>query len=224
MRRMAMAFVAAALMALTIVPAQATQITLQGVNYDQLGALVDFGYSYDAALNQGVVDLGITNTSTDLSRLTSFAFNLPSSIAGLISFTGPASWEGRFNPDHINTPQAFGKFDVAGLSGETFGGGAPQYGIPVGETFEFLFRFSGSDLASLSDLSFLGLDSHVNPRTGDLAEPFIARFQRAGENGNLSDVAVPAPVPEPGTMVLLSFGILSLCIYSKRRTSAAALA
>jgi hypothetical protein len=221
---MAMAIIAAALMALTTVPAMATQLTLQGVNHDYLSAAVDFDYSYDAAHNQGLVDIGITNTSTDNSRLTSFAFNLPSNITGLASFTGPSSWEGRINPDHINTPEAFGKFDVAGLSGESFGGGSAKYGIPVGQTFEFLFRFSGSDLASLTDLSFLGLDSYAKPRSNDELEPFIARFQKVGENGDMNDLAVPAPVPEPGTMVLLGFGALSLCIYSKRRGRAAGLA
>ena len=219
MKRMLTVIAAAAFMALAALPAAATQLTLQGVNHDFVSAMVDFDYSYDAAHNQGVVDLDITNTSTDRSRLTSFAFNLPSNIARLASFTGPADWEGRFDPNRINTPQDFGRFDVAGLSGDTFGGGLPKYGIPVGQTFEFVFRFVGSDLAGLDNLSFLGLDSYVNPRSSDLAEPFIARFQRVGDDRNLSDVAVVAPVPEPGTMVLLSFGVLSLCIYSKRKKS-----
>ncbi len=217
MKRMLTAIAAAAFMALAAWPAAATQLTLQGVNHDFVSAMVDFDYHYDAAHNQGVVDLDIANTSTDRSRLTSFAFNLPSNIASLASFTGPADWEGRFDPNRINTPQDFGRFDVAGLSGDTFGGGLPRYGIPVGQTFEFVFRFVGSDLAGLSDASFLGLDSYVNPRSNDIAEPFIARFQRVGDDRNLSDVAVVAPVPEPGTMVLLSFGVLSLCIYGKRK-------
>lgn len=225
MRRMVAAIAAASLMALSALPAMATQITLQGATYDYLSATVDFSYQYDAAHNQGVVDLDIANTSTDsTSRLTSFAFNLPSNIASLASFTGPSGWEGKFKPNGINTPQSFGKFDVAGLSGQNFGNGTAREGIPVGQEFEFLFRFTGSDLAGLTDVSFLGLDSYTNPRSSDTAEPFIARFQRAGEEGNLNDVAVPAPVPEPGTMVLLGFGLLTLCVYSKRRSWAASLA
>lgn len=227
MKKMAVA-IAAALITLSALAAQATTFTLQGVNYDYLGAKVDFNYTYDAAHNQGVVDLDIKNISTDNSRLTSFAFNIPANVTGLVSLTGPTGWTGKFNPDNIGTPQAFGKFDVAGLTGNNFNGGFPNYGIPVGQTYDFLFRFAGTNLNVLTDFSFLGLDSFVNPKTADVGTPFIARFQRVGADGGLSDEAIisdsgstPAPVPEPGTMVLLNLGILGFCVYFKRRNFSA---
>lgn len=217
MKKMLATIAAAGLIALSILPAQATQFTLLGVNYDQLEASVSFDYQFDAARSLGIVDVGIKNLSLDNSRLTSFAFNVPRNITGLVSFAGPAGWEGRFDPNRINTPQSFGRFDVAGLSGETFGGGVPRDGIPVGETFGFVFQFSGMNLAGLDDISFLELGSRVNPVTDDISEPFIARFQRVGAERNLSDVATiqdggsgntsPTVVPEPSTLAMLGLGL-----------------
>jgi hypothetical protein len=188
----------------------ATTFDLFGFNYpDQVAASVNFAYNSGS----GQIDLSLTNNSDYDAKLTGFAFNVPDKITGVSGFTGPSGWSESFDPDNINTPGQFGKFDLAGLTGPNFNGGDPGDGIPPSSTFDFTFVLLGSDLDLLTENSFLGLLSDAG--RNDSPQPFIARFQNVGLDGSGSDVAV---VPIPTTLLLLSSGLLGL-VGVRRRSS-----
>lgn len=181
----------------------ATSFDLAGFNFpDQILASVDFGYDP----NLGKISVSLTNKSEFDARLTAFAFNAPDNVTGVGSFSGPANWSESFSPDSINSPDQFGNFDLAGLTGPNFNGGDPNDGIPLLSTFNFEFFLIGTGLDGLTEDSFLALLSNpVNPN--DNLQPFMARFQRVGLDGNGSDVAV---VPIPAAAWLLGSGLVGL--------------
>jgi hypothetical protein len=192
-----------------------------GFNDPNLRAKVDFGY--DPSL--GIINIDITNTSSgaaeDDPRFTAFAFNLPSNVAGFSNFTvtGTAGWSGLYDLNNIDTPGQFGLFDMAGLTGPNFNGGDPNIGIQRGDTFNFEFTLTGSDLNLLNEDSFLGLSSYDALGSPDeLEQYFIGRFQRTGLGGEGSDVAIPGtPIPEPATMLLFGSGLLGLAGYGRKK-------
>jgi hypothetical protein len=186
-------------------PAAATSFSIVGVEDSALTALVDFNYG------GGVIDIGITNNSPFDARLTAFAFNVPDAVTGLSGFTGPTGWNSHFTVDGINSPGQYGFFDVAAITGPNFNGGSPNDGIPPSNTFSFSFTLTG-DLTGLSTDSFLNQLSAAGPGQPD-PQWFIGRFQRTGEFGQGSDVAIPGngggvpPIPEPATMLLVGAGL-----------------
>jgi hypothetical protein len=197
------------------------ELTLQGVSDHTLSANVLL--AYNPLLGQ--LSLNITNTSANYDpRLTSFAFNLPTAISGISSFSStPTGWSYVLDRNDINTPGQFGFYDAAGLTGPNFNGGSPNLGIPIGSTFSFLFTFTGSNLGNLNESSFVNLRSY-DPAGGpnESEQAFIARFQRVGAGGGGSDVAIPTDihqVPEPATLLFSGIGLLGLASRLRRRTS-----
>jgi len=216
----ACAFVlAAGLVSPKPVAADPIQITLQGVNDPSLTANVLL--VYDPGLGQ--LSLAITNTSANYDpRLTGFAFNVPSNITGVSSFSStPAGWSYSYDPNDIGSPGQFGFYDTAALTGANLNGGSPNLGIPIGSTFNFAFGFTGSNLGSLNENSFVSLLAFDPAGGADESEQsFIARFQRVGVNGQGSDVAIPTStrsVPEPSTLFLSGLGYLGLAATLRRR-------
>jgi hypothetical protein len=187
----------------------ATSFDLVGFNFpDQILASVDFTYHS----NLGKISVSLMNKSAFDARLTAFAFNVPDNVTGVASFSGPANWSDSFSPNSISTPEKFGNFDLAGLTGPNFNGGDPNDGIPLNDTFDFEFFLSGIGLAGLTEDSFLGLlSSPGNPN--DNPQSFIARFQRVGSDGSGSDVAV---VPIPAAAWLLGSGLAGLVALRRR--------
>ena len=181
----------------------ATSFDLVGHDFpDQVLASVDFTYDPDS----GKISVSLENKSEFDARLTAFALNVPDNVTGVADFSGPANWSWLFSPDSINSPDQFGKFDLAGLTGRNFNGGDPNDGIPPLGTFNFEFLLSGTGLNGLTDDSFLGLLSKPGNQN-DNPRPFIARFQRVEFDGNGSDVAV---VPVPAAAWLLASGLIGL--------------
>lgn len=214
-----MSLVLSSIMFLTItVWAIPMSFTLTGVGDTNNTASVIF--AYDSANYKISLDLSNSSVLYD-PRLTSFAFNSPTKVTGIDTFTSSNDgWSYSYSPGNINTPGQFGLFDIAGLTGPDFNGGSPNDGIPRGQTFSFSFTLQGTDLGSLSEMSFLSLLSDLGQRGNPDPQYFIGRFQQTGQDGEGSDVATPSnlvPVPEPGTMVLLGAGLLGLAIFGKRR-------
>ena len=138
------------------------------------------------------------------------------SIPGGAAFTGQLSAMSAANVDHIGTLVAsstlFGNqatFDVGMMSGflvgsfNGFGGAAPQFLPGPNGTVEPSFA------------TWLPIDgTYTSPVSGQ-AVNFDGLFDM---NGYLTFVGVEAaPVPEPGTLVLLAFGALGLLGFGWRR-------
>ncbi|MBW1708991.1 MAG: hypothetical protein JRJ73_03800, partial [Deltaproteobacteria bacterium] len=167
------------------------------------------------------LSFNITNTSTTplTSSITSFAFNVPDEVAGVIPFSGPTGWSfipplfcpDTIDTDSVNTPGNYGFFDIAGISSpdtsESFNGGTVALGIPQGSTFSFDFTFCGPDLATLDTGSFFLFSAPKNQNTN--TQPLIVRFQGIDLGGgeDESDVAL---VPIPSVMLLFGSGLLGL--------------
>lgn len=196
----------------------ATTIYLVGVNDPNNTATVEFEYSWylDSELNDdylGKIDVGITNTSMYEAVITGFTFNAHTKVTSLESFEGPDGWTGYFDTDNISTPEPFGFFDVAGITGKNLEGGNPKEGIEVDDTYKFTFIFNGIDLETLTAESFLNELSFIKVQGNESGVSIAARVQRSRFDGESSDVMIPrfgdrTPIPEPATMVFFGTGLL----------------
>lgn len=200
----------------------ATSVWATPMTFDMVGnpdpsltARVDFAYDS----TQGTVSIAITNTYSGTypdPRITAFAFNIPSVVTGS-TFAGPSSWSEVFSPDSVKTPQSLGSFDIAGITGPNFSGGKPNSGIGLGNTFNFSFVLTGTNLGSLDEAAFLGEFSSPK-NTNDVPQFFAVRWQRTGTDQQGSDVGIPVnPVPEPATIILLGSGLVSLGLWGRRK-------
>jgi hypothetical protein len=202
--------------------ASANPISLAGVSDPTLRASVLLAYTGTNATS-GLLTLTIGNTSTAYNpALTGFAFNAPTNVTGVTSFTSSLSkWSYSYSPNNINTPGNYGSFDIAGITGPNFNGGKPNNGIQKGGSASFTFTLSGTNMNLLTVSSFLALNSAASNQNSS-PQTFIARFQRTGANGQGSDVAIPVPppptqVPEPSTLLLSSGALAGLFWHRRRR-------
>jgi len=199
-------------------PAGAVPIPISGSN--GLNDLGSFTGTFDyTAINDssGTINIALFNTSPAANggSLTGFVFNIPlpgdvtaapltSSDADFDEIGGPAF------DDSVNGAP-FGNFDIGASTGNGFeGGGSPAFGIAAGSMGTFSFALTGTGLGGLTALDFLSTLS-VPPGAGEGVQSFVVRFRGFEDEG--SD-KVPAdfgtPIPEPGTVLLLSLGLASL--------------
>ncbi|HWO43519.1 MAG TPA: hypothetical protein VNO43_17150 [Candidatus Eisenbacteria bacterium] len=187
--------------------AQSTPVTFDLVGVEDANLIATVQFSYDAGT--AVIDIAISNQSLPSagpdSRLTALAFNLPDSVVGIASFavavddaTAPDRWAVLFDRDGIDTPGRFGFFDIAAITGPNFSGGFPNAGVRPGSTLYLQIALTGSNLELLDESSFLNLFSSQRSgrrKSRENVQYFIGRFQRTGQEGDGSDVAIPNGTP-----------------------------
>jgi hypothetical protein len=179
------------------------------------GVTTWFNFSVDPVLNRLTVVVDNTHAGAGGvgGTVTSFGFNIPSSLAGtgsLISATGvPAETWSFFEPYDLNAGGNVFQQDVGAGSGKNPNGGQPNESIAFGSMATFIFQFADFNTVA----GFLG-DSGVT-----------ARWQAIGPGG-LSDqgfgvsppVGAAAAVPEPSTYGALSALILAAICWRQKYT------
>jgi hypothetical protein len=203
-------------MAMTVAPsAKADLLYLQGVNFPDVTAMMNFNYAFTDA-DHGTISVTLGNTSSIVAAFTGFAFNAPENVTGLSAFTGPnADWTAIYTPNSIGTPMQFGFFDLAAITGPNFNGGSPSNGIWSGDTGSFFIGVTGTAMDTLTSMSFLSLFSDLGGKVG-VPENFVGRVQAIGSFGG-SDVAIPSNVPIPPSALLLGSGLIGLWLLGRHR-------
>lgn len=166
----------------------------------------------------------LTNTTPSpatAASLTAFAFNNPSGLitgATLFATTNPNFGLIGTGDNGVGvTP--FGNADFGVSIGDSWqgsgpGGGNPAGGICIGDTATFTIDFTGTNLDTLTTLSFVN-ELTVGPGNGQGPVFSIARF-RGIKDASCDSDKVPA-VPVPPTVLLMGSGLLGLGLLGFRR-------
>lgn len=157
----------------------------------------------------------ITNTAPFDARITGFGFDVGS--GDLDGYTGtpdpiviPAGVDFYFEDDGLGNVNQFDdvELDFGYLTGNNFSGGSPNDGLD-----------------NFQSLSFMITGPFEGMTETEIASGLYVRFQRVGEDGKLSDVAiwtdpgVVTTVPEPASMVLFGTGMIYLARRFRRKSA-----
>jgi len=187
--------------------------------------------STNASLTLQLTNLASTSAG---GNITAVAFNLPTesgvTFSGLSS-TGPTGFVqlGSYVDTNSINASPIGYFDFGSALANSngmgtpswIGGGSPNSGIAVNSSGTFVFNFTGSNLDTLSTLSFVNA---VAPGYSEGPPEFIAvRFK--GFTNGLSDKVGgfdpvnPPAVPVPASAWLLLSGLGGLGVLSRRKAA-----
>lgn len=177
------------------------------------GVTTWFDFTIDPTLNRVTVLVDNTHPGTGgaTGTVTSFGFNIPSTLVGtgsLLSSVGvPAGTWSFFEPYDLNAGGNAFQQDVGAGSGGNPNGGQPNESVMFGSTATFVFQFA--DFASAS--GFLGTNG------------VTARWQAIGPSdlsdqgfGVLGPPRAEGVVPEPSTYGLIGAAILVLGAFSRK--------
>lgn len=163
--------------------------------------------SYNLLDDYGQLSVTITNTmqNYDEGYITALAFFLPNE---LISVTGLSATNSAFQLiTDVDAPPYSGFGFGASLSNKWLGEGNPHSGIAIGDSATFTFDLTGPGVSDLR------LDNFVKKNVF-----MLARFKGIEPGGGSDKVpAVMAAVPEPGTIILLSSGLLGAALFKLKR-------
>jgi hypothetical protein len=178
------------------------------------GVTTSFNFTVDPVLNRLTVLVDNTHAGAGgiTGTVTSFGFNIPSSLAGtgsLLSTVGvPAGTWSFFEPYDLNAGGNVFQQDVGAGSGKNPNGGQPNEGITPGSTATFVFQFA--DFASVE--GFLGDDG------------VTSRWQAIGAVGGSDQgfgvrppVGAEGAVPEPSTYGALGAVVLLLGVFARKK-------
>jgi hypothetical protein len=217
---------AAAIGALMLAPsiARAVPIPISGsAGLEGLGAFSGtFDYTATDDMH-GTVDIVLSNDSLIAGYLTAFVFNIPTDAVGVSASLTSSNLNFSLLGVALNGVNGapFGQFDIGASTFNSFeGGGNPVDGMfNSGPTKTATFSFAltaTSGLGALTATDFLSTLSDGSTGAGEGVQAFVARFRGFDvAEGQPDSDKVPlggtgAPVPEPGTLMLVGMGVASL--------------
>ena len=173
-------------------------------------------YAANAAGTAAMLTVDLLNTTPAGvgGFLTGFLMNNPdeTKITGITAYTTTTNFTQIGLSANGANGAPFGDFDFgAALDANWEGGGAPSAGLAPGSVGSFTFVFSGANLGTLTDQSFVSALS-VGPGGGQF---FVARFRGLIDGG--SDKVPAMAVPEPGTSAMLLAGLVAMIGVGARR-------